>query len=89
MATFSSMDSSWPERSPTDTMCTIIEGNSFERLSGAAIDSPSRMASRASSTTFSSTTLLSTRLTISSAVSTGTPAASIVDSVRAKRATAT
>ena len=60
-------------------MWTIIEGNCFERFSGAAIDSPSRMASRASSTTFSSTTLFKTRLTISSAVSTGTPAASIVE----------
>jgi hypothetical protein len=68
-------------------MWTIIDGNWPERLSGAAIDSPSRIASRASSTTFSSTVLLRTFFTISSAVSTGTPADSIVASVRAKRAT--
>ena len=70
-------------------MCTISDGNWPERLSGVAIDSPSRMASRASSTTFSSTVLLRTFLVISSAASTGTPAASMVASVRANRATPT
>ena len=70
-------------------MWHIIEGNWPDRLRVTAIDSPSRMVSRASSTTFSSTTLLSTFLTISSAVSSGTPEASMVASVREKRATAT
>ena len=63
-------------------------GELARTFSGAAMDSPSRMASRASSTTFSSTTLLSTFLTISSAFSTGTPAASMVARARANRAAA-
>ncbi len=60
-------------------------GNSPERLSGAAIDSPSRIASRAWSMTSARRTLPTTFFTMSIAVSSGTPLLRSVESVRAKR----
>jgi len=70
------------------TMWYTSGGNSPERLSGAAMDSPSRMASRDWSMTSASRVLATTLRTMSSAVSSGTPLCSRVESVRAKRATA-
>src|SRR5581483_1429148 len=84
-ATFSSICSSCPERSPTAIMCVTMGGNSPERLSGAAIDSPSLMDSLASSMTFIKTVLPRIALTISKARSSGTPEDSMVASVFAKR----
>ena len=60
-------------------------GNCPERFNGAAIDSPSRMASRAFSITSASSVLATMFLTISIAVSSCTPLASSVASVLAKR----
>src|SRR6266851_4690158 len=61
-------------------------GNCPLRLSGAAMLSPSRIASRASSITRASSELWTMFFTMSSAVSSGTPELSSVASVLAKRA---
>src|SRR5713226_8070523 len=63
-------------------------GNCPLRLSGAAMLSPSRIASRASSITRASSELWTMFFTMSSAVSSGTPELSSVASVLAKRASA-
>src|SRR5947209_2886315 len=75
------------ERHAAGAACTR-GGNWPLRLSGAAMLSPSRMASRASSMTLARMELLTMFLTMSSAVRSGTPEESSVASVLAKRASA-
>ena len=69
-------------------MCVTSGGKTPLFFSGGAICWPSVMLSRASSRALRITAFPTTALTMSSAVSTGTPLLSSVASVRAKRLTA-
>src|SRR5713101_4146724 len=80
--------SSCPLFSPMAIMWCTSGGNCPLRLSGAAMLSPSRIASRASSITRASSELWTMFFTMSRAVSSGTPELSNVASVLAKRASA-
>ncbi len=82
------MSTSVPDSSPTETICGTIAGKTSAFASGAANERPWRIDSCTSRTASSIFQLFDACPTIESAWMIGTPAFSIIDRFRAKRATA-
>ena len=77
-----------PDSSPTATICDTIEGKTFAFASGTENERPCRTDSWTSCTARSTAQLFDACPTIASAWMIGTPASSIIERLRLKRATA-